>query len=749
MKKFLTFIVIMIILVGACFLAWHFFSDQITALFQKGKDKVDVLTGDKVEITIYEFYEEADSADYKQSSKTKKVAVEPGKPYTYDAPTVDHFTLITISPSVLSLDSAQKGDVLQVYYKRNTVSVTFDGGSAPLKEGQPATKDFKYGQTIRSIDYPQYENPGYKVGNSNVQATDNLTIHINWVEKINTLTINLADGCEITEEGYQRVGNSNTYQKSFRYADSFSLPIPTSETYTFQHYELANEEVISGVDHYDGDLTVFATFTETLYSITFVSVFDEKGNLMEDAFYPAITKQPTKKVSAPRIDPTNQIPGYGLTWYTTDDVAYVFDYMPNHDVELYGKWELDTGVSFLGSTPDDSIESFDELVAAYDYIYFTYNTTGIQFTVNYPYEDLQAEFQKIATTDASTYHGNGKILASFVNNKITLKMEADAREYEAQKHAPACETQVHPYGLYVAPTTGRDEAYNDFYIEKLTNTYPVQTTNQLLFVAEHGYKPICMVSSPALTAYNKAKEILRSYVSDEMSDFEKAEAIFNYLVLNVQYDNNVLTLTNDITDPWYNYDAYFIEGVLNYQKSVCDGIAKTYSLLCNMEGIPCVEVSGNGHAWCKVKINNNWYVVDATHGNTQISGTTWSIMDHAHFLMSDTEKATLGYTTTSYSNIKCNHSFNYFAYKELMLGSNSINLVVKTASDLALIIKKSLADYPNPTNVSIDLYYDSIFDFESLWTLACAEVRTSYPSFKTEHSTVHQGTDPVYKIIYG
>ena len=60
MKKVFTFIIILIILAGAGFLAWHFFGNQIEALFQKGKDKVDVLTGDKVEITVYEFYEDAD-----------------------------------------------------------------------------------------------------------------------------------------------------------------------------------------------------------------------------------------------------------------------------------------------------------------------------------------------------------------------------------------------------------------------------------------------------------------------------------------------------------------------------------------------------------------------------------------------------------------------------------------------------------------------------------------------------------------
>ncbi len=747
MKKFLAFIITLVVIAGLAFLAWHFFGPQIEELFRKGKDKVDVLTGEKVELVVYEFYEDADTPDYIQSSKVKKVAVEPDKPYTYEPQAVNHFTL-NESQSVLSVDSAASGDIIKVVYDRNKVSVTFNGGEAELKTGQSATKQFKYEQTIKPSDYPLYNNPGYKADNDDVKATDGLVININWAIKANILTINLAEGCEITELGYERVGDSNTYRRAFTYFDSFSLPTPVSEIYTFLQYELSNGTPIVQIENIDNDLMINAVFTETLYTISFMSVLDEYDNPVPYAFYPAITKQPGKKVNAPKVAPTDQIPGYGLTWYTAENEAFVFDYMPNHNVELYGKWEQDTGVSFLGGLDDDTIESFEELVALYDYVYFSYDTTGKQYTVNYPYEDLQAEFQKIAETEASTYHGNGKILASFSGNKLTLKMEADARSYEAKKTAPACATVVHPYGLYVTPTGLRSSDYNDFYIEKLTHIYPVETSNQLLFVVEHGYKPICATSSLAEHAYEKAKVILRNIISDDMSDFEKAEAIFNYLVMNVQYDNNVLTLADDATDPWYNYDAYFIEGVLNNKKSVCDGLAKTYSLLCNMEGIPCVEVNGNNHAWCKVKINNIWYVVDPTHGNTQISGTDWSIMDHTHFLMSDAEKTALGYSTKVYSEIKCTHQFNYFKYKEFTFDGKQINLVVETADDLANIIMYCYENYESLTNASIDFYYNQI-NFQQIWDFAWLIVWNHYPSFKQAYSAVGCGSYQVCKIIFG
>ena len=63
--------------------------------------------------------------------------------------------------------------------------------------------------------------------------------------------------------------------------------------------------------------------------------------------------------------------------------------------------------------------------------------------------------------------------------------------------------------------------------------------------------------------------------------------------------------------------------------AVCDGISKTYSLLCNMLGIDCIRVVGQagvdenkgGHAWNKVKVDGQWYIVDATWGDLTMGFT--------------------------------------------------------------------------------------------------------------------------------
>ncbi|MDR0942968.1 MAG: hypothetical protein LBM41_00355 [Ruminococcus sp.] len=68
----------------------------------------------------------------------------------------------------------------------------------------------------------------------------------------------------------------------------------------------------------------------------------------------------------------------------------------------------------------------------------------------------------------------------------------------------------------------------------------------------------------------------------------------------------------------YCHTAY---GALVSGRSVCDGYAYAMQYICEELDIPCVIVAGDtddsdiGHAWNKVKIGKNWYVIDATEAN--------------------------------------------------------------------------------------------------------------------------------------
>ena len=105
---------------------------------------------------------------------------------------------------------------------------------------------------------------------------------------------------------------------------------------------------------------------------------------------------------------------------------------------------------------------------------------------------------------------------------------------------------------------------------------------------------------------------------------EKAEYLYRYLGANVEY--HVAEDRGPERD--YLYDA------LVERKTLCDGFANAYSLLCNMAGVPCVEKEytnkdGSGHTWNAVFLDGVWYNVDATAAKESNDGN--SLLTHFCF----------------------------------------------------------------------------------------------------------------------
>ncbi|MCL2061049.1 MAG: hypothetical protein FWH03_00275 [Firmicutes bacterium] len=154
----------------------------------------------------------------------------------------------------------------------------------------------------------------------------------------------------------------------------------------------------------------------------------------------------------------------------------------------------------------------------------------------------------------------------------------------------------------------------------------VFTSEQLYKIAEQGYRPVPAAGSAAEKIYTDASLILRSIITDEMNDFEKALAIHDYIIWRVSYDFDAVGFA---AEEAVQYTAYYLEGVFVPRAhgyfAVCDGMTKAFALLSNMENIPSMRVAGrgydeingrwNGHAWNKVRIEGRWYIVDTTWNN--------------------------------------------------------------------------------------------------------------------------------------
>lgn len=154
--------------------------------------------------------------------------------------------------------------------------------------------------------------------------------------------------------------------------------------------------------------------------------------------------------------------------------------------------------------------------------------------------------------------------------------------------------------------------------------------------------------------------ILDNAIKDSMSelktDYQKALWAYQWVIDNVHYD---MTLTN--------FSAYDGLGELG---TVCIGYATIYSAMLNKMGLDCKVVDGsvynskgNNHAWNIVKLDEKWYCVDTTWGDSGRdnfnkyflkSQKTFSNSDyglHNSNLYVEYEKASEVFAETDYVNL--------------------------------------------------------------------------------------------------
>ncbi|MCH5154475.1 MAG: Ig-like domain-containing protein, partial [Clostridiales bacterium] len=249
----------------------------------------------------------------------------------------------------------------------------------------------------------------------------------------------------------------------------------------------------------------------------------------------------------------------------------------------------------------------------------------------------------------------------------------------------------------------------EFAIDKLTRTAHVAYSDELYLAAQSGVKPIPRPGSPAEDVYAQARKILRSICTDDMTDVEKAHAIYDWIMWQVTYDTPAtrVSKSEDIA-------AYYLEGVfgdgstsfggVKYKPyAVCDGMSKAYSLMCNIEGIPCVRVVGEagagssspsgGHAWNKVFVRGAWYVVDCTWGDTtstlSINGAAkrYELGLHQYLFLTDADIAATHsepykYSTTTVRYTPQTASAPINVYAEMTVNGKPVNACIAAKENM-------------------------------------------------------------------
>ena len=379
--------------------------------------------------------------------------------------------------------------------------------------------------------------------------------------------------------------------------------------------------------------------------------------------------------------------------------------------------------NFVGQEFDLVADSYDELQSI---AWFTmyYRITNMRFFFNYKIVNTSAalDFKQCIQDYQEIKHVSYSLTSNSDGSYVS------SMEYIHPMYPTKTASNTSSQNQFVRPNsytrTPRVDSFDNFGIDSRTETAMVYNSDQLYYAVQNGCKPVFPDdNNPAYVAYIEAKRILRGIVSDDMTDYAKVLAIFDWLCFTTHYDHELPNIdakikTGELSGNSSDYRGFYIEGVFFDQgQAVCDGMSKAFALLCGVENIDCYKVVGVSntdsnstnipdHAWNKVKLDlvgndgvGEWYVVDVTQ-NDFYDSTYVEILSHSFFLHTDDWATETRKHKEIYpkKDIACT-AFDYYEATKYD-GTNSI--LIKNSAEL-----KALATYTKSNLSYIEFALDT------------------------------------------
>lgn len=296
--------------------------------------------------------------------------------------------------------------------------------------------------------------------------------------------------------------------------------------------------------------------------------------------------------------------------------------------------------------------------------------------------------------------------------------------------------------MYSKPHYDTVKKTRNFYIDGVKEKMSVSTSNMLYKAVAWGYKPVFMGSQAdnLKQIYDNAKDALSYIVSDDMSEYEKVHAIYDYIIYNVRYDHDCANAEDKYVsgnlslNEKMKYYGYYLEGIFLdkfYKKdmhAVCDGKSKAFVLMCGIEGITAVRISGEassdgknfgGHAWNKVLLDLNgtgdkeWYFVDTTWGD--VGDDSKEFLSHAYFLLSDDEVKNTHVEKQGHGYPKAEGKFDYFAHEIYTSSGTEYNYVITNKNLAAQQMARALKTLPKSTIVEFEFAFSLTKDAAKIY----------------------------------
>ena len=279
-----------------------------------------------------------------------------------------------------------------------------------------------------------------------------------------------------------------------------------------------------------------------------------------------------------------------------------------------------------------------------------------------------------------------------------------------------------------------------------------KTIGVIYFVTTTGSGTTAPWQTISEEARAEAERIVAQVVTSDMSDYDVAKALHDYLILNCDYDKRLYS--GDL--PYISYTA---NGALLEGSAVCAGYAKAYEALMNAAGIPCECVTGNTtrgyHAWNLVQIDGAWYHVDTTWDDPINKGGDYIRYDY--FLKSDS------YMSRDHSDWSGSHDCTSTRYDGLDLSSTEEQIKQEQDqqeqaqfSAIRQVLEAAIAELPFQTQeelegasydelmnaryayVSLDESYSNLTLREAYQAMA-DDLRAQHPDLSIYYDREHHG----------
>ena len=257
--------------------------------------------------------------------------------------------------------------------------------------------------------------------------------------------------------------------------------------------------------------------------------------------------------------------------------------------------------------------------------------------------------------------------------------------------------------------------------------YPTAITDsQMLYrVVGWGYKPTfdsTPESQKMKALYDEIRKVAINYVTDDMTDYMKTLIFYEWIAVHTDYDYAIVENDSlEIVDK-LDYNAFSLEGVFadadgeGYGQAVCDGRAKAFVILCGLEDITAIRITGDaqvggtseGHAWNKVLIDANgdgvkeWYLCDTTWSDRSSGDDRVERLNKQYFLLTDEYVKDTHVADDEAYNPSCTTIFDYYAKTVVENGSKDFDLFINSYEEL-----KNAVVYARDNGILLEIKVES------------------------------------------